>query len=72
MRVQVCYEGDHVGRPYTYAYRGQDLTAGDRVLVPATWVSERLYEHDGPQVAVVVALTSDYEGELTRIIRRLC
>jgi hypothetical protein len=57
-------------RQYTYMWRFDPFTAGplaagDLVRVPPTSVS------DEPQVCVVVALGSDYDGEMKEIIERV-
>lgn len=57
-------------RQYTYLWRFDPTTtgplaAGDLVKVPPTSVS------DEPQVCVVVALGSDYDGEMKEIIEQV-
>lgn len=55
---------------YAYRWSGQPpLEVGDRILLPANWLSE-LKSGPGPQVGVVTQLGTTYDGPLSRIIGR--
>jgi hypothetical protein len=59
-----------VGR---YAYQwdgGEPLAIGDRVLLPANWLSA-IKDGPGPFEGVVTQLGTSYMGPLSRIVRRL-
>jgi hypothetical protein len=65
-RVQVKLRP--TGKTLTYAWHGADpLTEGDRVAVPAPSFMPDTHPWEG----VVVATTSDYDGALVAVLRRL-
>jgi len=61
-----------VDRGYTYQWLHADdpLEVGDRVLLPANWLSE-IKHGPGPFPATVLKLGSDYAGPVSTIIKRL-
>jgi hypothetical protein len=57
---------------YAYFWEGDEpLAPGDRVLLPENWLSPMLYGHRGPFEDTVTAIGSDYDGPLSRIIRKV-
>ncbi len=59
-----------VGTGLSYAWRGPDpLKVGDRIMLPANYVSE--FKHGrGPWEDSVVSLGSSYQGALSYVIRK--
>ena len=55
------------GRDLTYGTAGIPLSKGDRVLVPGSWVPG----HELPEVGIVTATKSDYDGSVRCIIKRI-
>jgi hypothetical protein len=68
----VTSSGDQVVDVDGYAYRwgGEALKVGDRVLLPANWLSE-VKHGKGPFPGTVTAIGSSYDGELSAIIRKI-
>jgi len=59
-----------VGR-YAYRWRGPSpLNVGDRVLLPENWLSRAKYG-PGPFEDIVTGLGTNYQGELSFILRQL-
>jgi hypothetical protein len=52
---------------YTYFYK-HNLNLGDIVEVPSTWLSGVKGE-SGPKLATIVSTKSNYDGEVSNIIR---
>ena len=55
---------------YTYRWDGEPLQVGDRVLLPENWLSAVKHGH-GPFPGVITSLGSAYQGELSRVIRKI-
>jgi hypothetical protein len=55
---------------YTYRWGGEPLKVGDRVLLPANWLSE-VKHGKGPFPGTVTAMGSSYDGEMSAIIRKI-
>jgi hypothetical protein len=55
---------------YTYRWGGEPLKVGDRVLLPANWLSE-VKHGKGPFPGTVTAIGSSYDGEMSAIIRKI-
>ncbi len=59
-----------VGR-YSYRWDGEpQLVVGEKVLLPENWLSV-VKDGKGPQVGTVTALGTRYQGQLSRILRRV-
>lgn len=55
---------------YSYRWGGEPLKIGDRVMLPANWLSE-IKNGPGPFPGTVTAIGSSYQGELSAIVRKI-
>lgn len=64
--------GEQIVQVDRYAYRwgGEPLKVGDRVLLPANWLSE-VKHGKGPFPGTVTAIGSSYDGDMSAIIRKI-
>jgi hypothetical protein len=55
---------------YAYRWAGEPLGVGDRVMLPANWLSE-VKHGKGPFPGTVTAIGSSYDGEMSAIMRKV-
>ncbi len=55
---------------YAYRWAGEPLGVGDRVMLPANWLSE-VKHGKGPFLGTVTAIGSSYDGEMSAIVRKI-
>ena len=55
---------------YAYRWAGEPLGVGDRVILPANWLSE-VKHGKGPFPGTVTAIGSSYDGEMSAIVRKI-